>query len=48
MEPKRNQLPDKKDLPRKGSVLEKIYANKVSTPVRYKRNKEWTQFNWRD
>ena len=42
-----NILPDEKDLPKHGTILEKIYANKPSTPVQYKRNKEWTQFNFR-
>lgn len=37
-----NILPDEKDLPKHGTILEKIYANKPSTPVQYKRNKEWT------
>ena len=36
-----NRLPPEelKDLPHPGTVLEKIYANKNSTPNYYKRNK---------
>lgn len=28
-----NTIPDEKDLPKRGTILEKIYANKPSTPV---------------
>jgi hypothetical protein len=28
-----NVLPEEKDLPKSGTVLEKIYANKPTTPV---------------
>lgn len=35
------------DLPRAGSVLEKMYANGKTAPVQYRRNREWTDYNWR-
>ena len=35
------------DMPAPGSVIEKIYANKKTTPVEYRRNREWTDYNWR-
>lgn len=33
--------------PTPGTVLEKMYANKLSTPIEYRRNKMWTDHNWR-
>ena len=39
-----NRLPAEplKDLPPSGSVMEKIYANTVTTPTYFKRNRQWT------
>ena len=35
------------ELPAPGSVLEKMYANSGKAPIEYRRNRMWTQFNWR-
>lgn len=39
--------PSEVELPAPGTVLEKMYANKKSTPIQYRRNREWTDYNWR-
>ena len=36
-----------RELPPRGSIMEKMYANKPGTPIRYRRNREWTDTNWR-
>ena len=36
-----------KDLPPPGSTLEKIFANTATTPVSFRRNREWTKYNYK-